>query len=252
MPQRFLRPGITTSAKFNALDWQAQSLFVRLITLVDDYGRFEAHPMILKSLAFPFNPEISCEQMFSLCEQLISNDLATFYEKDGKRFVQLSKWQEKARSHSRFPSFDDDGCKHLQTFDNKCSVPSPSPSPSPSPICPATPDVASISKKKIETYSPESRVALHYLNEKSGKHFRECQSSLEPINARLKEDGVEIEGVRRMIDRQCLKWKGTNMEEYLRPQTLFGKEKFDSYYAAKDSPIISETTTHSRPPGGNF
>ena len=140
MPQRFLRPGLTTSQRFNAASWQAQSLYVRLITLVDDYGRFEAHPMLLKSLAFPFNPEITCEQMILLCEQLLANDLADFYEKDGKKYLQLSRWQEKARSHSKFPSFDDEACKHLLTFANNCSAPSPSPSPSPSPKVASLPD----------------------------------------------------------------------------------------------------------------
>lgn len=96
-------------------------------------------------------------------------------------------------------------------------------------------------------YSSHSRAALHYLNEKSGKHFRECESSLAPINARMKESGVDIEGVKKMIDRQCLRWLGTAQAEYLRPQTLFGKEKFDSYYAAKDLPIQNENNQKPNP-----
>lgn len=102
----------------------------------------------------------------------------------------------------------------------------PSPSPSPS--------------LKEDIYSPESRIALHWLNEKSGKHFRESNSSLAPINARMKEDGVSIDGVKKMIQRQCVMWRGTRMQEYLRPETLFGKEKFNSYYAAKDLPVSFE------------
>ena len=43
-----------------------------------------------------------------------------------------------------------------------------------------------------------------------------------------------------MIDRQVKRWKGTTQEEYLRPQTLFGKEKFDGYYAARNQPISEE------------
>lgn len=96
-------------------------------------------------------------------------------------------------------------------------------------------------------YSTESRVALHYLNEKSGKHFRECESSLAPINARMKESGVDIGGVKKMIDRQCGRWLGTPQEEYLRPQTLFGKEKFDGYYASKELPIQNENNTRNTP-----
>lgn len=95
-------------------------------------------------------------------------------------------------------------------------------------------------KDATSIYSPESRVALHWLNEKSDKRFRESESSLAPINARLKESGVDIAGVRKMISRQCELWKDTRMQEYLRPETLFGKEKFNGYYAAKDLPVNHE------------
>ncbi|MDE2106795.1 MAG: conserved phage C-terminal domain-containing protein, partial [Patescibacteria group bacterium] len=96
-------------------------------------------------------------------------------------------------------------------------------------------------------YSVDSRVALHWLNECSGRHFRETESSLKPIQARLNEPGVDLDGVKRMIERQCNRWKGTPQEEYLRPETLFGKQKFDSYYVAKDLPIQNELNTKPNP-----
>ncbi len=34
------------------------------------------------------------------------------------------------------------------------------------------------------------------------------------------------------------------MQEYLRPETLFGKEKFNGYYAAKDLPVNHEEKKH--------
>ncbi len=86
-------------------------------------------------------------------------------------------------------------------------------------------------------HSPESRVALFYLNEKTGRTFRETADNLGAIDARLREEGVTIEGVKRMIDRQCALWKGDKMEEYLRPSTLFRPSKFNEYYAAKDLPL---------------
>lgn len=89
-------------------------------------------------------------------------------------------------------------------------------------------------------YSQDCKDVLAYLNIKTGKQFRECDSSLTPIKARLKESGVSVDGIKQMIDRQCQKWKGTSMEDYLRPQTLFGKEKFESYYAAREMPLIAE------------
>lgn len=98
-----------------------------------------------------------------------------------------------------------------------------------------------------ETYSPESRSALYILNELTGKKFREMESSLGPINARMREEDVTLEGVTLMINRQCKLWKGTKFEEYLRPSTLFGKEKFNEYYAAREQPINRADSVRSNP-----
>lgn len=106
-------------------------------------------------------------------------------------------------------------------------------------------------KKGREYYSPDSRVALHWLNEKSGKRFRECESSLAPIQSRLDEPEVDIEGVKLMIERQCAMWKDTEMAEYLRPETLFRKSKFESYYAARELPLPESAIQNSNQ-GGQF
>lgn len=133
MPQRFLRPGITTSRRFNSLDWQAQSFFVRLLTIVDDYGRHEADPTLLASLCFPLNRDITMQTVDNICSQLLAAGLATFYAgPDEKRYLQLSRWKEVPRSQSRCPAPPDNTCNHLLPTANKCSSPSPSPSPSPS------------------------------------------------------------------------------------------------------------------------
>lgn len=91
-----------------------------------------------------------------------------------------------------------------------------------------------------EIYHRDSRTALHWLNEKSGRKFRETDENLGFISARLSESGVDIEGIKKMIDRQCARWKGTDQAEYLRPQTLFNATKFDGYYAGKDIPLPSK------------
>lgn len=88
-----------------------------------------------------------------------------------------------------------------------------------------------------------ARAVLEHLNAATGRPFRAVPTNLKLITARLAEDGVTFEGVKTMIDRQVLRWKGTDQEEYLRPETLFGKTKFESYYASKDAPIIHETNT---------
>lgn len=86
---------------------------------------------------------------------------------------------------------------------------------------------------------------LLFLNEASGREFRPTDTNLKFIEARLREPGVDLAGVQKMILRQVKRWKGTAQAEYLRPETLFNKSKFDAYYAAKDEPIYENNGTNS-------
>lgn len=124
----------------------------------------------------------------------------------------------------------------------------PSATPPTTPLCPARQDKNGSGSEEgvqgevepVDIYHKDSRAALHWLNEKSGHHYRETDVNLGFISARLKEKGVDIEGVKKMIERQCRRWLGTSQAEYLRPQTLFNATKFDGYYAAKDEPVANQ------------
>lgn len=148
MPQRFLRPGITDSKRYNALSWPAQSLYTRLITLVDDFGRYEADPRIVRGHAFALLVDsLSNQDVAGWLNELASNEMLFIYEVDGKEFLQLLRWKEKARSASKCPQPPAvvqrpatsctpvqtivSNCDQLQTIENKCLSPSSSPSPSP-------------------------------------------------------------------------------------------------------------------------
>lgn len=69
---------------------------------------------------------------------------------------------------------------------------------------------------------------IDYLNERTGKSFRaSSQATQRHINARWSE-GYVLDDFKTVIDLKAAQWLGTDMEEYLRPQTLFGT-KFESY-----------------------
>lgn len=75
---------------------------------------------------------------------------------------------------------------------------------------------------------------VDYLNAKAGTNYRASTKATQSlINARLDEK-FTVEQFKAVIDKQCKKWKGTQFEEYLRPQTLFGT-KFESYLNAQKS-----------------
>ena len=69
---------------------------------------------------------------------------------------------------------------------------------------------------------------VDYLNEKAHKKYRSNnKTTMRHINARLKE-GRTLSDFKQVIDNRCATWLGTDMEQYLRPETLFGS-KFESY-----------------------
>jgi len=75
---------------------------------------------------------------------------------------------------------------------------------------------------------------LLYLNTVSGKSFKiTTESNRKFVRARISED-YTMDDFKRVIDNQWLKWKDTDMEEYMRPSTLFNAEKFQSYINAPD------------------
>lgn len=73
---------------------------------------------------------------------------------------------------------------------------------------------------------------VEYLNEKTGKSFKSTTKKTQScIHARLAE-GFKEDDFKTVIDKKCAEWIGNEkMEQYLRPETLFGT-KFESYLNA--------------------
>ena len=240
MPQRFLRPGITNSDAWNSISFPAQSMYIRILTLVDDYGRYDGRIAILHAHCFALRSDITPQDSAAFVREMQESGLISLYSVDGKPFLQLSKWEERARGASKYPSPDEG--EELDTQDSAAERSGTQPNPASLALSPShRPSPSSIA------YCPASRTLLHFLNERTGRHLREVETNLKVIHARLQEPGVDLEGCKAMIERQVKKWKGTAMEEYLRPMTLFGKEKFDGYYSAKDMPIAQDRETVTQP-----
>nr|DAJ15510.1 MAG TPA: replication initiator protein [Siphoviridae sp. ctuHV12] len=69
---------------------------------------------------------------------------------------------------------------------------------------------------------------ISYLNLKTKKNFKvDTASHQKFIKARLKE-GYVLEDFKKVVDIMVAKWQGTEYEQYLQPQTLFGN-KMDNY-----------------------
>ena len=84
---------------------------------------------------------------------------------------------------------------------------------------------------KSDHHIPYSEI-IEYLNEKTGRSFRNVDANKKLIKARW-NDGYKLDDFKAVIDNMVANWSGkefngTPAENYLQPKTLFSN-KFDSY-----------------------
>lgn len=82
----------------------AEVLFYRLIVTVDDFGRTDGRPSMVKAACFPIRDSVQAKQCADLLRELAAAGLLDLYEVDGKPFLQLRKWDNAPRAkESKFP-----------------------------------------------------------------------------------------------------------------------------------------------------
>lgn len=75
---------------------------------------------------------------------------------------------------------------------------------------------------------------IKYLNEKADKSFKlKTEAHRKYVSARLNE-GFTEEDCKTVIDKKVNEWKGSEMDQYLRPETLFRPSKFEGYLNQKN------------------
>lgn len=79
------------------------------------------------------------------------------------------------------------------------------------------------------------RQIVERLNFLTGTKYRTNTDSTKRIIKTRLDDGYTLDDFYAVIDKKTKEWKGTEMEKYLRPQTLFGS-KFESYLNQNDAP----------------
>ncbi|EBB7297066.1 GntR family transcriptional regulator, partial [Salmonella enterica] len=72
-------------------------------------------------------------------------------------------------------------------------------------------------------------LVLTHLNQISGSRYQKSKTSLENIRARLRE-GYSVTDLQLVIDLKHEHWHENDEQyQYMRPETLFGPKKFESY-----------------------
>ena len=108
MPNRIIREGIITSEAVNSLSWEAETFYRRLLSVVDDFGRFDARPSVLRSALYPLKldsmREDSVQRCLKSCE---AARLVVLYSVEGKEYLEVTNFRQQVRSKkSKYPAPD--------------------------------------------------------------------------------------------------------------------------------------------------
>lgn len=108
MPKRMIREGLIQSDSVNALTWQAEVFFVRLMLKADDFGRYTADLRLARAALFPLRldqvREADVQRWIAEC---VKAGLIRLYVVDGKTYLEIPKFDQRMRAKkSRFPAPD--------------------------------------------------------------------------------------------------------------------------------------------------
>lgn len=76
---------------------------------------------------------------------------------------------------------------------------------------------------------------IDYLNQKTGKHYKSTTKKNQTVIRARTDEGFTLDDFKQVINNKVIEWKGTDMEKYLRPETLFGT-KFEGYLNQETQP----------------
>ena len=92
-----------------------------------------------------------------------------------------------------------------------------------------------ITSKKGAAADQAVETVISHLNELAGTHYRPTKAdTIKVITARLKE-GYSVDDLKLVVSYKSDEWMGTDMQKYLRPETLFRPSKFEGYLNAATS-----------------
>jgi hypothetical protein len=134
VPNRILREGILDSEAVCSLSVHAEVLYRRLMSVHDDFGRFDARLNFVKSKCYPIRSGHIAEADIALwLQEIESAKLVVMYEVDGKRYGQFLKTEPPRAKKSKFPAPPEHllasarTCMHMRPYSN--SIPYSNPSP---------------------------------------------------------------------------------------------------------------------------
>ena len=110
MPNRIIRDGILTSERVERLSWAEEVFYRRVMSVVDDFGRYFAKPALLRAACYPLLLQrVSDSDIEKWLTKCVEAALVRVYPaQDGKRYLELLDFRQQQRAtHSKFPAYDE-------------------------------------------------------------------------------------------------------------------------------------------------
>lgn len=104
MPNRILRDW-TDSFKFDGISAEAERLFTRLIMKADDFGRYNAHPQLIKSGCFPLVDDLRTHTISAWLAELHDRKLVCCYKSHDRPLLAIINFGQRIRDDSK-PRFE--------------------------------------------------------------------------------------------------------------------------------------------------
>ena len=122
MPNRIIKESIHTSESVNQMtDFQFR-LWVNLITYVDDFGRGDARPAVIRGACFPLRDRLTNRDIEAALKALAGIGCVGLYEVDGKPYLYFPTWashQSIRNQKSKYPA-PESNCKQLKSIGINC------------------------------------------------------------------------------------------------------------------------------------
>ena len=105
MPNRIIKESLCSSEKIASLSDFEFRLWVGLITQVDDAGRGDARPAIIKGRVFPFRERLSIKDIDAALQALAAKGCVSLYTVDGKPYFLFPGWVKPQRVRDCKPKY---------------------------------------------------------------------------------------------------------------------------------------------------
>lgn len=144
MPNRIIKESLCTSEKIASLSDFEFRLWIGLITQVDDAGRGDARPAVIKGRVFPFRDRLTIKDVDAALHGLADKGCVTLYDVDGRPYFYFPSWTKHQRIRDCKPKYPEPCCDNLRPSAASCgelpqaaaliqSESNPNPNPNPNP-----------------------------------------------------------------------------------------------------------------------